>query len=817
MRRIYGALRKWFRGENDAARWPAKRPVKLIVESLENRLAPAGDFRSVIGLDAVQNLYPYQGQGYSIAILDTGIDYNHPALGGGFGAGKRVIAGYDFINNDANPMDDNGHGTHLAGIIGSSNPNMLGIAPKVNLIALKVLDSTNNGTWAAVESALKWVADHQTQYNIVAVNLSLGSGNYTINPYSQFEDEFTTLKSQGVFTAVASGNRFYTYNSQQGLGYPSTSSNVVSVGATWAGDFGKATFSTGAIDYTTGADRIVAFTQRSSQLSLMAPGAWITSTGLNGSTKVMGGTSMATAVVSGSAILLHQAFDATGRAAFANQDNLLALMKSTGVNAYDGDDENDNVVNTGLTFKRVNLKAALDSVALVNHPVTLAPIANQTMQAGQTIQVPLVAADPDNQPITFTYKISYLPALAYQIDQKYALTSSGNYYTNLHGVGEKWLLGAGSQWYCLMPNGELRRWSATMAETLKPANLIATFDASYYADPTKIWNAPAAVMPTATLAVSNSTLSIASAAGWVGTYTIEVTASDGASSAKRAFNVTVTATAPTPTNSPPVLAAIANRSVSHSLTTLVTLSGTDADNDPLTYAARVLPVNGQTPAINVSVTGNQVTLKPTQPLVGTFTIEASVSDGVASAIRNFTLTLTNTGPTLGGITNQTLNAGQTSVNVTINAGDADNDPLMRTATAQTPSATAYQLDQQYGFKQSNASDYFNLQGRNEKWIVDSKNVWYAIMPDGKIYRWTLTMTQTLQAANLIATVDSAFYAQPRLLWDAKPATTPALTFTWSGNQLTIQRASSLTGIYFIDVTVSDGWLSTKKTFQLTLN
>jgi len=917
MQRIYGALRNLFRGDKDASRSQSatpsapgnadKRTVKLLVETLEDRVTPAGDFRSVIGLDAVQSLYPYQGQGYTVAILDTGIDYNNTALGGGFGAGKRVIAGYDFINNDADPMDDHGHGTHLAGIIGSSAPALLGVAPKVNFVALKVLDSTNNGTWSAVDSALQWVISHQQQYNIVAVNLSLGSGNYTSNPYTLLESGFSTLKSMGVFTSVAAGNRFFTYNSEPGVGYPSVSPNVVSVGATWAGDFGSATFSTGAIDHSSAVDRVAAFGQRGSQLSIMAPGAWITSTWLGNATKVMGGTSMATAIVTGSAVLLHEAYDQTGKSSIATQANLLALMKSTGVNVTDGDDENDNVVNTGLTFKRLNLKAAMDVVGQINAPPTLAPIADRSMQVGQTILVPLSASDPENRPITLSYKQIYLPALAHQLDKQYAFSYLGSYYTNLRGANEKWIIGNNQQWYCVMPNGELRRWAGTLNDTLSPNNLIATFNTSYYDDPAKIWNAPYAGMPPAVFSISGSTLSIRSPAQWLGTYSVEVTASDGQYSVKRSFNVTLTATA----NAPPVLAPIANRTIGHSQRPLVVaLSGTDANNnpltysatvlpingqtppvtlamvgnqltihpaanfvgtfsvqarvsdgqatdtktftvtvtnaapelaalanqtishghdtffalsaadgdmDPLTYSARVLPINGITPPISVSLVGNQVTLHPTQPLIGTFTVEATVSDGAASATRTFSLTLTNTGPTLGAIANQSLAAGQTSVNVMIVASDLDNDPLTRQAVALKPSALAYQLDQQYAFKQSNATDYYNIQGRNEKWVIGSNNVWYALMPDGKLYRWSLTMAQTLQPLNLIATLDPSFYNQPRLLWNANPPTTPALTFTWVGNQLTIQRPASLTGIFFIDVTVSDPWVSAKKTFQVTLN
>ncbi|HWY86924.1 MAG TPA: S8 family serine peptidase, partial [Gemmataceae bacterium] len=153
-------------------------------------------FAQDIGLDQVDLNYPYRGSGYSVAIIDTGIDYNNPALGGGWG--KRVIAGYNFVNNTSDPMDDNGHGTHVAGIIGSSDSIYTGIAPDVDFIALKVLDATGSGTFGAVDEALQWVAAHQAQYHIEAVNMSLGSGNYTVDPFTYLESDFSTLKSEGV-------------------------------------------------------------------------------------------------------------------------------------------------------------------------------------------------------------------------------------------------------------------------------------------------------------------------------------------------------------------------------------------------------------------------------------------------------------------------------------------------------------------------------------------------------------------------------------------------------------------------------------------
>ncbi len=809
MKRVLRALRTWFRGDRKSVR----RPHRLAVELLEERLAPAGDFRSVIGADAAASLYPYRGTGYTVAILDTGIDYNHVDLGGGFGAGKRVVAGYDFINNDADPMDDNGHGTHLAGIIGSANANSPGIAPDVHFVALKVLDANMNGNWTAVDNALQWVIANQAKYNIVGVNLSLGSANYTSNPYSLLDNDFSALKNLGVFTAIAAGNRYYTYNSQPGLSYPSISPNVVSVGATWAATYSSpATFSSGAIETAPTFDHIVSFTQRSSALSILAPGAWITSTWLHNSYQPMGGTSMATAVVSGAATLLHQAYDQTGKGALATQDNILKLMQSTGVTVVDANYGTDNVAHTGLSFKRVNLKAALDTIGQPLPPPTFAAIANQTLQVGSTITIPLLVTSPTGSPITFSYTQVYLPALIYQLDQQYGFSYLGNYYLNSHGANEKWLMGNGNTWYAILPNGEVRRWSGSMTDMMTGVNLIATLDASYWSDPSKLWNAPYAGMPPAVFGLAGNKLSVRATAYWVGTYSVIVSASDGHYTVKQAFNVNEV-----PANSPPVLAAIADQTASHGLDVKISLSATDPDGNALTYSAQVLPINGQTPAILASVSGNQLTLHPTQPLVGTFMISASVSDGIATVAKTFSLTLTNAGPSLGAINAQTLAKGQTSLTLPLSATDADNDALTYTGSAQTPDAGLYQLNQQYALQPANATYYLNLLGLNEKWFIGKNNVWYVLLPTGKLYRWNLSIGQTLTAGNLIASLDPGVYTEPRLLCNANPPLTPALTFSIAGNQLTIQRPASLTGIFFIDVTVSDGWLTAKRTIQVTLN
>ncbi|HKR63833.1 MAG TPA: S8 family serine peptidase, partial [Thermoanaerobaculia bacterium] len=118
------------------------------------------------------------GAGIKVGVIDTGIDYMHPALGGGFGEGFKVAGGWDFTNNDADPMDDYGHGTHVAGIIAANGSGLTGVAPDVSLIAYKVFNGSGGAResdiLAAVERAMDPNGDGDTSDHLDVVNMSLG-------------------------------------------------------------------------------------------------------------------------------------------------------------------------------------------------------------------------------------------------------------------------------------------------------------------------------------------------------------------------------------------------------------------------------------------------------------------------------------------------------------------------------------------------------------------------------------------------------------------------------------------------------------------
>lgn len=316
---------------------------------------------SLIRSDVATATYGYTGAGYTVAVLDTGIDYTHPALAGAY------AGGWDFVDNDADPRDQNGHGTHVSGIIASSASSAHpGIASGVKIISLRVLGADGSGSFANVEKALQWVAQYQQQYNIVAVNMSLGAGNFASNPWQFLEDDFSTLASRGVFISTAAGNGFSTYGSQLGLGFPATSNYTVSVGAVWDANYGAVNFSSGARDFSTAADRMTSFSQRSANLDIVAPGAFLTNAAMGGGWARMAGTSMAAPVVAAASVVIRQALDAKGVGHLATQSFILDVMQDTGVTIVDGDNEQDNVTNSWLSFKRLDLASALTAVSQMN-------------------------------------------------------------------------------------------------------------------------------------------------------------------------------------------------------------------------------------------------------------------------------------------------------------------------------------------------------------------------------------------------------------------------------------------------------------------
>jgi len=205
-----------------------------------------------------------------IAIVDTGVDYNHEDI-----AGNYVSGGYDWVNNDNDPMDDNNHGTHCAGIAAAVMDNNIGIAgvAQVKIMAEKVLDSGGHGSSSDVASGITHAADNGA--NIIS--MSLGSSS----PSSVIEDACDyAYNDKGVVLVAASGN-----DGQPQVSYPAAYDTVIAVGA---------------IDTN---DQRCDFSNYGDDLELMAPGYRVVSTIPGNDYDFYTGTSMACPHVAGVAAL----------------------------------------------------------------------------------------------------------------------------------------------------------------------------------------------------------------------------------------------------------------------------------------------------------------------------------------------------------------------------------------------------------------------------------------------------------------------------------------------------------------------------------
>ncbi len=230
------------------------------------------------------------GRGVLLAILDSGIDYTHPDFGGGIGAGYRVVGGYDFANGDDDPMDDNGHGTHVAGVAAGGSETVPGIAPGVRLLAVKVLNSAGFGSESVIIAGLEYAldpdGDPSTDDGADILNLSFGGEGHPDDPIASAVDR---IVEAGVVCVVSAGNsgRYHSVAS------PGVASRALTVGASDNSD-AIAPFSS----------RGPAQTSFSVKPEIVAPGVLVVAPLLGGGHRQQSGTSSAAPHVAGSAALL---------------------------------------------------------------------------------------------------------------------------------------------------------------------------------------------------------------------------------------------------------------------------------------------------------------------------------------------------------------------------------------------------------------------------------------------------------------------------------------------------------------------------------
>ncbi len=171
------------------------------------------------------------GIGIRIAILDTGVDYTHPDLGGCLGLNCKVIGGWDFINNDADPMDDHGHGTHVAATA-AGNGLLKGVAPDAKILAYKVLSAGGSGSFSGIIAAIQRATDPNNDGNsadhVDVANMSLGGSG---NPDDAMSLAVDNSSAAGVIHAIAAGN---SGPSTSTISSPGTARSAITVAAACA-------------------------------------------------------------------------------------------------------------------------------------------------------------------------------------------------------------------------------------------------------------------------------------------------------------------------------------------------------------------------------------------------------------------------------------------------------------------------------------------------------------------------------------------------------------------------------------------------------
>ncbi len=283
------------------------------------------------------------GRGQSVCIIDTGVNADHPALV------DRVIAERCYCSvsgsqgccpnrrtTDNDAMDDNNHGTHVAGIIASNDAVYRGVAPEGNIVAVKACNATGSCSSSDIIAAIEWCTSNVNLYNISAISISLGGGGYDAYCDSLSDTMTTAINNAvgaGIIVVASSGNNGYTDR----IAWPACISNVTAVGATDKNDV------------------IASYSNRNSLVDLIAPGGSsgnaITSSFITGFGAKYG-TSMAVPHVSGAILLLKQYMKKYNAGNELTAKEIETLMKISGKQISSGSN----------TFSRIDISNSINTV-----------------------------------------------------------------------------------------------------------------------------------------------------------------------------------------------------------------------------------------------------------------------------------------------------------------------------------------------------------------------------------------------------------------------------------------------------------------------
>lgn len=404
-------------------------PVEKVTNFERGDLGPQlVEASALIRATQARSTYSVSGAGLTIAVFDTGINTTHVDFVG------RIKGGRNFTTVDGgNPAifeDRQGHGTNCAGISMAKGTLHTGIAPGAQVYVYKVLDDSGSGSFASIRDALAHLRDNRAALGVTAVNMSIGDGQNHLSPpnvgiYNEIRDLIDELRSEDVVVCISAGNSFFNFGSAQGMGFPGICDSSTSVGAVYDADIGGVSYGSGAIAFTTGPRRITPFSQRihvsaSSvfRTDMFAPGAALTAPGIGSPTasSTFHGTSQASPCLAGVALLM-QEYHLRRTGEMPSVDQVEGWMRASAVGVNDGDDEDDNVANTGLNFPLVDALGALNRVHHDTEPTPDPPNHKPVANAGRNIVVTTKlergaritlngtrSSDPDKDRLKFFWK-----------------------------------------------------------------------------------------------------------------------------------------------------------------------------------------------------------------------------------------------------------------------------------------------------------------------------------------------------------------------------------------------------------------------------
>ncbi len=354
--------------------------------------------------DIVHATYNLTGQGVVVAVVDTGVDTDHPDLS------DDIVGQHCFTDGDCPPSntnegtsaeDEHGHGTNVTGVITSKGiVSSIGFAPDADIVAVRVFSATGGTFVSDWVAGLDWIYANLDTSNVKIVNMSIATttrypGNCDSNQ-ALLASAISQLSASGVAIFAAAGN----HGEIDSLSAPACNTDVIAVGATYDSDLGRepdsGTYQSQinflwppCFDDPTFLHKIACFTNSNALLDILAPGARITSSTLGGITSTLSGTSQSSPTAAGIAALMLQANNRLTPAGIEN------LLKTTGIVVTD--------TRNGLQFPAIDALDAIVAASSQPISVTLDGPASGLVDTAYTFTA-TVSPITATTPLTYTWQ-----------------------------------------------------------------------------------------------------------------------------------------------------------------------------------------------------------------------------------------------------------------------------------------------------------------------------------------------------------------------------------------------------------------------------